>query len=65
MKDFQKQAEAHLAQVRTGLVVRTLPALVTPGDCFSPMAVCTTTSRATCTAVTIVFVVFGLLTSAA
>ena len=62
MQAFQKQAEAHLAQDVTGLVVSTLPAIVTPGDCISPMAMWTATARTT---IAIMFVVFGLLTSGA
>ena len=62
MKAFQKQVEAHLSQAFTGLVVSTLPALSTPGDWVSSMAICSTTPRAT---VAIMFVVLGLLTSGA
>ena len=62
MQAFQKQAEAVLTQAGTGLVVRTLPAVISPGDCMSAMAVYTTATRTT---MTVVFVVFGLLTSGA
>lgn len=60
MQAFQKQAEAHLAQVGTGLVVSTLPTMITPGFCISAMALWATTPRTT---LTVMFVVFGLLTS--
>ena len=62
MKAFQKQEEAHLEQAITGLDVRALPAIVSPGNWISAMAVCPAATRAT---VTIMFVVFGLLTSGA
>ena len=62
MKAFQKQAEASLEQAVTGLVVSPLPAMITRGYCISTMAIFTTTSSTT---ITIMFVVFGLLTSGA
>ena len=62
MQAFQKLAETSLALVITGLVVSSLPSMITPGNCISTMAGCTTTTRA---AITIMFVVFGLLTSGA
>ena len=60
MQALQKQAEAHLAQTGTGLVVRALSTMITPGDWISAKAVRPTPSRTT---VTIMFVVLGLLTS--
>ena len=60
MQAFQKQAEAHLAQIGTGLVVRPLPTIIAPGYWISAMAVW---APASSTAMAVVFVVFGLLTS--
>ena len=60
MQAFLKQAEASLAQAGTGLVVSTLPSIVTPGDLFSTVAICSTAAR---TPISIMYVVFGLLTS--
>ena len=51
-----------MAQAGTGLVVRALSTMITPGDWISAKAVRPTPSRTT---VTIMFVVLGLLTSAA
>ena len=62
MQAFQKQAEAHLAKAGTGLVVRALPAMLAPGYWVSAVAIWATASS---TAITVVFVVFGLLTSGA
>ena len=62
MQAFQKQAEAHLAKAGTGLVVSTLPTIITHGYWISPMAMCTKAARAP---IAIMFVVLGLLTSAA
>ena len=59
---FQKQAEASLEQAGTGLVVRALPPGIARGDWVSTMAICSTAARA---AMTVMFVVFGLLTSGA
>ena len=60
MQAFQKQAEAHLAQAFTGLVVSTLLTIRPPGYSLSAMA-----KWATARTVAVVFVVLGLLTSAA
>ena len=51
-----------MAQVGTGLVVRTIPTIITPGYWVSAVAICTTKTRTT---IAILFVVLGLLTSAA
>ena len=63
MQAFLKQAKAHLAQADTGLVVITLATVViSSGVWVSTMAIRNPALRAT---ITIMFVVLGLLTSAA
>ena len=51
-----------MEQAGTGLVVRALPPGIARGDWVSTMAICSTAARA---AMTVMFVVFGLLTSGA
>ncbi len=64
MKAFQKQAETHLTQNGTGLLARALIPMMKPSYCISKMALCTPYPRKKLT-MHIMFVVFGLLTSAA
>ena len=67
MQAFQKQAEAHLAQTVTGLVVSTLVAISARFFGISAKAIWPATTRPTvaCPGITIMFVVLGLLTSGA